>query len=260
MSVETDAEEGFKTDVDGVAFGEYLDAVSAICHEAVIEPHDGGTQTEAVDPASVAMVRATLFAEAFNGGVEATRFGFDPDRLGELLTDDPVTTLDYDADTRKLDMVTGRYRYTHAAHDPDTVRGTDGPPEMDLNFEGVIPAADLKHAAEWFDGFTTYIRMGYDPGENEFWMEAIERNGDSMGTDDGCFSIPLLNPAERGHADSHFSTDYFRDIVDAIPEGRMVTLQLGEEFPMMLSYPIHDGAGEPCGRVEFMQAPRIQSD
>jgi len=134
---------------------------------------------------------------------------------------------------------------------------------MDLAFEARLDGDILRTAVEWFDEFTTHIRVGYDPDERTFWMEADERRGDRIGTDDGCFErsrSDLEAVRDAGHADSMFSADYSRDLVGAIPEEREVTIRVGEEFPMMLSYPIHDSAGETCGRVEFMQAPRIQSD
>jgi len=246
--------------VDTRAFDEYLTALDAIVDEATIEPMAGALRTETVDPANVAIASAELSPDAFEDApAKAGPFGITVPKLHDQLTSAETVGLSQ----LKLDLTTGPFRYTHATHDPETIRDSDGPPEMDLAFEARLDGDILRTAVEWFDEFTTHIRVGYDPDERTFWMEADERRGDRIGTDDGCFErsrSDLEAVRDAGHADSMFSADYSRDLVGAIPEEREVTIRVGEEFPMMLSYPIHDSAGETCGRVEFMQAPRIQSD
>jgi proliferating cell nuclear antigen len=256
--------DGFEAQIDTSAFEEYLQALDAIVDEALIEPHDGGFRTDAIDPANVAMLRTTLATDAFEDDPTIGEpFGIRTSPIQDVLTDADTVELEYDADTQKLDVVSGPYRYTHAALSHDTIRESEGPPDIELGFKARIQGDQLREAVEWFFGFTTHIRAGFDPDTQTFWMEADERRGNSIGTDDGCFELGRddLGTIEKyGHADSMLSADYLLDIVQAIPEGREVTIRLGEEFPMMLSYPIHDSAGETCGRVEFMQAPRIQSE
>jgi hypothetical protein len=264
MTTTSDTDTELDATVDGTALDEYLGAVGALCDEATIEPHDGGLRTEGVDPANVALVRATLAVDAFETApANGDPFGITVSKLNGLLSDAETVGLSHDDDRRKLALTAGPYRYTHATIDPGHLRESDGPLEMDLNFEAQLDGDRLREAVEWFDEFTTHIRVGYDPDGQRFWMEADERSGNSIGTDDGVFELTrddLAAVRDHGHADSQFSADYFRDLVQAIPMGREVTLRVGEEFPMELSYPIHDSAGETCGRVEFMQAPRIQSD
>jgi proliferating cell nuclear antigen len=256
--------DGFEAQIDTAAFEEYLQALDALVNEALIEPHDGGFRTDGIDPANVAMARTTLAVDAFGTAPTAgDPFGITVEKVRDVIPETDATTLQYDGDKRKLTLKGGPYRYTHSALNADTVRESDGPPEMDLNFEARLDGDLLREAVEWFFEFTTHIRVGFDPDNATFWMEADERQGNSIGTDDGVFELPRDEMAavrQFGHADSMFSADYFRDIVRAIPEGREVTIRVGEESPMLLAYPIHDSAGEPCGRVEFMQAPRIQSE
>jgi hypothetical protein len=212
----------------------------------------------------VARLRATLAGDAFADSSPMEQpFGIRPQALRKVLTDTDQTALEYDADTRKLALVSGSCRYTHSALSADTIRNSDGPPDMDLGFEAELSGDQFREVVEWFDGFTTYLRMGYDPSDRRFWIEANERRGGSIGTDDGCFELSrsdLDYVRDAGHADSMFSIDYTRDIAAAIPEGRTVTIRVGEEYPMILSYSIHDADGAACGRVEFMQAPRVQSE
>jgi DNA polymerase III sliding clamp (beta) subunit (PCNA family) len=256
--------DGFEGQIHTTALGEYLQALDALVDEARVEPHDGGLRTETVDPANVALARVTLAADAFETApTSGGAFGITVSKLRGLVTGAETVGLAHDDDTRKLGITFGPYRYTHATIDPEHLREPDGPPEMDLNFESQLDGDQLRDAVEWFHEFTTHINVGYDPEAQSFWMEANERRGNSMGTDDGVFELSrsdLETVRDHGHADSVYSADYFVDIVRAVPEGRSVTIRVGEQFPMMLSYPIHNSAGEACGRVEFMQAPRIQSD
>lgn len=256
--------DGFEAQIDATALDEYLQALDALVDEARVEPHDGGLRTETVDPANVALARVTCGAGAFETApTSGGAFGITVSKLRDLVSDAETVALAHDDDTRKLDITFGPYRYTHATIDPEHLRESDGSLEMDLNFEAQLDGDQLREAVEWFFEFTTHIRLGYDPGAETFWMAADERSGNSIGTDDGVFELArpdLVAVRQHGHADSMYSADYFLDIVRAIPEDREVTIRVGEEFPMVLSYPIHDSAGEACGRVEFMQAPRIQSE
>lgn len=251
---------------------EYLDGLNALVDEAAIRVTDDGLVTRAVDPANVAMVRAKLSNSAFSESEEAeAAFGIDTRKVGGLVEgiDSPFLDLDYDAPTRKLVMGSGPYSYTHAAMDVESLRNEPDIPDLDLSFKAKMNIDQLREAVEWFDEFTTHVRMGYTPEEQNLWMRADERRGvNKMGADDGAFELDRseLGYVDRvGHADSQFSVDYFRDIVQAVPEGRTVTVIMGEEYPMKLSYEIGweetgPNEGFAHGEVTFFQAPRIQSD
>lgn len=251
---------------------EYLSAVDALVDEAAINITDSGIETAAVDPANVGMVEANLGFEAFRDseGV-GQEFAVNIRRLTELIddTEESPVTLDYDSESKKMDVAYGPYRYTHACMDSDVIREEPNIPHMDLGFSAKINIETLREAIHWFDEFTTHVRVGYDPADERFWIEAMERDrSGSVKTDDGVFELDrseLEYVREAGSADSHFSLNYFKDIIGAVPEGYPVTIRVGEEFPMELSYKIGweetgPGEGVAHGEVKFMQAPRIQSD
>lgn len=267
----TEQKTGFRGELHSHYLKEYLNAIDALVDEAVINVTESGLETSVADPANVAIVEAKLGFGAFSETEgEDQSFGVGTRRIGDLVADtDGMVTLAYDDDLRKLELGLGPYLYTHATLSPDTVRGETDVPEMDLGFSADINIDELRQAIEWFDEFTTHVRVGYDPENEKFWMEATERTrSGSMGTDDGTFELDrsdLERVREHGHADSHFSLDYFKDIVRAVPEGYPVTLRIGEEFPMILSYKIGweetgPNEGFAHGEVKFLQAPRIQSD
>ncbi|UBF23396.1 DNA polymerase sliding clamp PCNA [Haloarcula tailed virus 3] len=246
--------------IDPEPFAQYLNAVSGLVDEAKVHIGPDGLRTEAVDPANVAMVAVELDADAFETAPTTEHtFGAYITRLLDILPREYGTVdLTYDPNQQKLDIRAGPYSYTYNALDPENVRKEPDLPDMDLNFEGTINSDLLKEAIEWFDHYTTHVRMGYDPVDQRFWMDAMERDrkGDPK-TDDGGFSLDRaqLDGVEQvGEANSHFSMDYLRERVDVFPEDTQVTLRVGKEFPMNMFYGIENG------EVEFMMAPRIQSD
>lgn len=264
-------ETGFDAKLDSYYFEEYLAAVDSIVDEAVIRVTDSGIETKAVDPANVAMVEAELGFEAFRESEgDEQAFGVNTRRLSGLVDgfEGKTVSLDYEPVHKKLKLGLGPYHYTHSCLDPDTVRKEPDIPEMDLAFSADIEIEQLREAIEWFDEFTTRVRIGYDTEDAKFWIEAMERNlsGDVQ-TDDGVFELDrseLVRVRKTGEADSHFSLDYLKDIIGAVPEGYTVTIRVGEEYPMALSYKIGweeigPAEGVSHGEVKFMEAPRIQT-
>jgi len=269
---EQTAEQDFTGTLHRETVREYMDAINAIVDEAVIEVTDGGIASRYIDPASVAMGRVKLDNGAFVEQIgDEQEFGIYSCQIEDIIHDDghQHVTLDYDSDRRKLDVTQGPYRYTSAAIAPDSVRGRPTTPQMDSAFQGQLEVEQLRRAVEWFDEFSHHVRMGYDSTNHKFWMEAMERDGSGdIGTDDGVFELDrndLWGVREAGEADSNFSLDYLRKIVNAIPDGRRVTLGIGEHLPLLLSYRIgfedgENGLGQPHGEVMFQQAPRIVGD
>ena len=55
---------------------------------------------------------------------------------------------------------------------------------------------------------------------------------------------------------SLFPLDYFSNMVRSIPAGSVVTINLGNDFPVKLEFEIADKRGN----VNYLLAPRIESD
>lgn len=259
-------QDGFSGRVKKQYLESYLSGVNAIADEGKLDISQDGFYTGATDPAKVALVEATLEPSAFEDfeAMESTH-GLRFRDLHPLVSqpDYATATMQFKPEFKKLELGVGPYHYTNATLDPDTIRSEAEIPDTDLGFVADMNVDRLRKAVYWFDEFATHVRMGYDPANSEFWMEATERTRQgNMGTDDGSFGLPrseLEYVRGSGPADSHFSLDYFKDIVDGIPEGKTVTVQIGEEYPMKISYEIGDGT-ETHGTVLFMQAARIQTD
>lgn len=258
---------GFKAELNSEFFEAYLSAVDALADEAVVRIEEDGLQSAAVDPANVAMVEAQLSGQAFRLFDRSdSDFGVSTYKLHPLLeeTDEDVASLDYDVDTRKLELRLGPYLYTHSTVSPDTVRDEPTIPDLDdLAFTGRVKIERLREAVDWFNTFAEHVKLGFDAANDELFMEAIEDRGNGSGTDDGVFQLErseLEGVRKPGEASSQFYLDYFSDIVAAVPDETVVQLRLGREMPFRLSYEIEGDDGESAGQVTFMQAPRIQSD
>jgi proliferating cell nuclear antigen len=55
---------------------------------------------------------------------------------------------------------------------------------------------------------------------------------------------------------SLFPLDYFSNMIRAIPVGTVVTMSVGNDYPVKLEFSIADGRGT----VNYLLAPRIESD
>jgi len=258
----------FRADVDTEHLREFLSALDAIVDECKLDVSESGLRSAVIDPASVAMAEASLDSESFfeyEGRPQTTAVGLYKlidviEPAGEAMT------LDFDyGHTDKLNITAGPYSYTHACTDPEHIRQEPTLPDMDLAFQATMNVDRIREAVEWFDDISTHVIAGYDVDDGVFYMRADERDSKgNIGTDDGRFELhrTQIEDIEKfGPASSSFSIDYLKDIVQAVPEGRDVQIEIGEEFPLLLSYDIaHDESGTAHGEVQFMQAPRIQSE
>ncbi len=138
-----------------------------------------------------------------------------------------------------------------ACLDSKTIRAEPTLPEFDLPaavtvdrdaFQRGVKAADLV-------GDHVRIRMEADgdalviESEGDIDAVTLELDGDD---------IEIL---AAGDAGTLFSLDYLKKLVRTIPKGTTVTLNLGEDFPLILSYELADGDGT----VTRMLAPRIET-
>lgn len=248
---------------------QFLTSVKAVTQEVKLIIDQDGIRTQALDPANVALVRAELDAKAFQSLAGEATIGVNIRRIlnilttnGEIVGNASTVKFTYDPNTDTLDLVIGSYRYTYACLDPDNIRKAPTLPNMDLAFVADMSIADLQEPVQWFDRFTDHIRIGYDPDVGEFWFDGM---GES---DDGCCTLDcaeLESVHDAGHADSKFALDYFTDLVEPVPDDTSVRVEVGEEFPMTLSYGIASvetapGEDTSYGEVEFMQGPRVKTD
>ena len=235
-------------------FDTYMHAVSELVSEAKLHIGPEGLETKAVDPANVAMVHAQLDASAFVDAPEADgTVGIATESFADAAPSEYDIELTYDASRRKMDVSSGVYWQEYATIDPDNVRTEPDLHDYGLSSRLTVKSDWLEDAIEWFHRFGSHVRMGYDPVEERLWMECIETNGSSTGTDERGLSIgrdELVSVSEHGESDSKFSLDYFRDIAAGLPDGD-VELYIGKEYPMTFTHEFEHGS------IKYMLAPRM---
>ena len=246
----------FKAIVDAETLRTALDSVGVLVDECKIHLDDDGLAIRAVDPANVGMVDLDLSAEAFESyeadggliGVNLTRL----EDIAKMADSGQLVQLELDEETRKLHIQLDGLEYTLALIDPESIRKEPDLPDLDLPARVVLEGSDIDRAVKAADMVSDHIALGVDESDSHFYVDA---EGD---TDDVHFELAAdeLIDIQPGKARSLFSLDYLKDMNKAIPGSGEVAVELGEEFPVRISFSIAEGQGS----VTYLLAPRIQSD
>ncbi len=248
----------FEAIIDASTFTDALDSVSVLVSECKIRLNASEFSIRAVDPANVGMVDLGLSAAAFesyeaDGGVIGVNLSRLTDIAG-MASDGDLIHFELNEETRKLDIHIEGLSYTLALIDPDSIRQEPDIPDLedDLPAEFVVEGHHLGRGIKAADMVSDHIRLRVDEEAEAFYIEA---EGD---TDDVDLELSREDLVDLtvAPADSLYSLDYLKDMNKAIPSSGEVTIRLGEEFPVKLYYQFADGQGS----VEYMLAPRIQSD
>jgi len=248
----------FSAIVDADILADALEPVSALVSECKIHVNESGLEITAVDPANVGMVDMELDASACahydaDGGVLGVNLDRFEDVLGMADADDMVK-LDLNEETRQLDITIDGLEYTLALIDPDSIRQEPDIPDLDLPATYVFKASELGRAVTAADLVSDHITI---VGKREDEL-VISAEGD---TDDAVVTVgdeKLLSGrhAEDSPVRSLFSLDYLKSMAGPIGNETEVSLVVGQEFPVILQYSMHDGDVS----VKNVLAPRIQSD
>jgi proliferating cell nuclear antigen len=245
--------------IEASELANFLNNTSVLVEECKIRTSPSGLRIRAVDPANVSMVDTTLDASAFESyDTTAGVLGVYLDRLEEvvnLANSGDVISLDYNPDTRKVELSTNGIDYTLALLDPDSIRQEPELPALDLACELEVEAGPVARGVKAATMVSEHIefRAVPEPGNDHL---VIAADGD---TDDVNLTVgqeELLSSSFGQEAGSLFSLDYMEDIKKALPKSGELRLELGHEFPLKIHFSGCDGAMQ----TEFMLAPRISSD
>lgn len=232
-----------------------VDVIGALVDECRMRFDGEGVHVAAMDPATVASVSLDLDAAAFDAyDVEERTLGVPLERLDDVLSmasgDDPVT-LALDPETRRLDVAVAGLDYSMALVDPEAIRSPPNLDELDFEYDAsvVVEAATLSRSVRAADMVSDHATVGVDADDEAFVVSA-EGDTDDVSHRLGAEDLLDVSP---GEAESLYSVDYLRALDRPIPKGADVTLRLGTEIPLSLSFEVADGAGS----VEYALSPRI---
>tara|TARA_B110000263_G_C15289616_1_gene502573 strand:+ start:1243 stop:1986 length:744 start_codon:yes stop_codon:yes gene_type:complete len=246
----------FRATIDTKILQEAISSAKVLVDECKIRLDPDSFRIRAVDPANVGMVDLELSVSSFSSyESDGETIGVNLTRLSDIISiarSDEQIEFEYDEETSKLNIRAGGLKYTLALIDPESIRKEPTLPDLDLPAKVVLDGRSLAQGIKAADMVSDHIELGVDPEKETFYIRA---KGDTdnvqleLGRDE-------LTEIQVANAHSLFSLDYFKDMGKAIPKTTQVTLWLGEEYPIQISFPIADGAGE----VTYLLAPRIQSD
>ncbi len=232
-----------------------LSSLRALVDEARIRVTEDGLTVRAVDSANVAMDDLELKAAAFES-FEASpgTLGLNLDRLADsvrLASKDDLVQLFLDPGSGKLIVVVDGLRYSMACLDSRTIRTEPTLPEFDLPATVTVDRETLQRGVKAADLVADHVRFRMEASADALVIEA-EGDTDAVTLELDGDDIEVL---AAGDASTLFSLDYCKKFVRTIPAGTPVTLELGEDFPLILSYELADGDGT----ITRMLAPRIET-
>ncbi len=232
-----------------------FDPVHALVDECKLHITEEGVTVTAVDPANVGMVDMGLPEPVFKAYEATTHtIGIPLERFLDIIslfgeTGEPAYIM-LNEQTRKLRMESGGLDYTLSLIDPDSIRKEPKIPDLNLTANATLSGKQFTRAVNACGMVADHIRIGATP-EGEFFAKA---EGDTDSVDFTMDSEELLD-LDPGEADSLFNLEYLKDMEKAIPDGVEVTVEIGMEFPILITYRIIDSNAS----VQYMLAPRIQS-
>lgn len=245
----------FKAVINAEVFKDAIEAVSTLVDEAKFRLTKDSMSARAVDPANVAMVAFDMNAKAFDTfeategeiGIDLVRF---MDILGMASRDDKLE-LNLNEETRKLEIRTSGLAYTLSLLDPSSIRKEPKVPNLELPAKIVLNGTELKRAVKAAEKVSDHMALGVQ--DKTFYVEA---EGD---LDKVRLEIPessLISLKSTGNVRSLFSLDYLNDIVKSLGKAEQVSIDLGSDYPVKLTFGIAGGNGT----VVYLLAPRIESE
>lgn len=231
-------------------------ALSVLLDEVIVEFGDDTVRANGVDPAGVAMIDVTLSEDAFESYTgDQERRGIDLDRLGSIVgmaQSDEVLSVD-EADTGRITIESSGLEYTMALISPDSVREGQDIPDLDWDAELTADAEVLKRGVKACGMVSDHLKLEVNDGA--FCISASgdtdEVTLDTSEEEDVNVEFESDDPDE---CESIFSLEYLSDIIKELPGAESVDIAFGDDFPVVISASLADGAGQ----VTYALAPRIQ--
>ncbi len=245
----------FRATIQAAHLKTVLSSLRALVDEARIRVTEDGLTVRAVDSANVAMDDLELEVAAFES-FEASpgTLGLNLDRLADpvrLASKDDLVQLFLDPESGKLIVVVDGLRYSMACLDSRTLQAEPTLPEFDLPATVTVDRDALQRGVKAADLVADHVRLRMEAGVDTLIIEA-EGDIDAVTLELDGENIEVL---AAGDASTLFSLDYLKKLVRTIPAGTPITLDLGEDFPLILSYELADGDGA----ITRMLAPRIET-
>jgi proliferating cell nuclear antigen len=231
-----------------------VDVVSTLVDEAKFNIDADGLELKAVDPAHVAMVDMKVEKSAFEEfSADETELGIDLDKIKEVLRlarAGDIIEMEQDENKNRLVLNVGNI--TRRMNLVDTAGMSDPKvPNLNLPAKITVTSDELQKGIRAAETVSDHIALNASPEGFEMFSE-----GD---TDSVSLKLPkdlLISLEVSEKVKSLFPLDYFQNMIRSIPSGTVVTINLGNDYPVKLEFEIADKKGV----VHYLLAPRIESD
>ncbi len=244
--------------IDAIVTGDVLKSVTkamvALVSEARFHFTDDGLHSRAVDPANVAMVIIDVPKESFEVYKvdEEKTIGIDVNRVYDIsksIKSGELVELKLE-DESSLKIKFGSVEYSVALIDPSAIRKEPKIPSLELPAKIVLNAGEFKKAINAADKISDHVVFRSD--ETGFYIEA-EGDVDRITFHMSEAELIEFNKAE---AKSMFSIEYLKEFVKVASTGDLLTIYLGNNYPVRLLFEVADGKA----KVEYILAPRIEAE
>lgn len=231
-----------------------VDVVSTLVDEAKFNVNPEGFSLKAVDPAHVAMVDLKVDKGAFEEfSAEETELGIDLDKIKEVLRlarAGDLIEIEQDEDHNRLILNVGNV--SRRMNLVDTTGMSDPKvPNLSLPAKISVGSDELQKGIRAAESVSDHIALTANQEEFEMYSEGDTDSVSLKLTKDLLVSLECSEPVR-----SLFPLDYFSNMVKAIPSGTVVTIRLGNDYPVKMEFTI----SEEKGNVDYLLAPRIESD
>ncbi|AEA47391.1 DNA polymerase sliding clamp [Archaeoglobus veneficus] len=244
--------------IDVIVTGDVLKAVTkamvALVSEARFHFNSDGLHSRAVDPANVAMVIVDVPKDSFEVYKvdEEKTIGVDVNRVFDIskaIKSGELVEMKVEDET-SLMIKFGSVQYSVALIDPSAIRKEPKVPSLELPAKIVLDAGEFKKAINAADKISDHVVFRSD--ETGFYIEA---EGDVDRIEFHMSEAELIE-FNRGVARSMFSIEYLKEFVKTAGSGDVLTIYLGNNYPVRLVFEVADGKA----KVEYILAPRIEAE
>jgi len=191
---------------------------------------------------------------------EEKKIGLDLNKLADLLKmaekeDSVELVIENNKMNLQIKEGEGReLRYSVLLLDAEVIKKENDPPQLDPPAQVIITGSEFNRACKAAEKVSKYISLGVEEdseGGNLFYMEA-KGDADSVRLE---INRDYLIGMKAETVRSLFSLEYLDQINKAYSKNSEITLDLGNDYPLRLTFEIADGFGE----CVYYLAPRIEN-